>query len=196
MAPHPVLEFRRSSRWKSTTHLPQILIVARILLLPMERPTACARWQIDLGNRTSPNRPNDVLARNGGSTESHRDADHPGEDNGDTQLNAETFISTRTASNQLVMQQLSAYFKSKDQRIAGLVQKLEASETRVHTQQLIRDYKERGRSDFRFDPDDMAVYLIESFVIPHILKADAQQYLEQMNWPSAKPRTLLEHSRY
>ena len=104
-----------SSRWKSTTRLRQILIVAGVLLLPMS-------IQTNLGNGSSPNRSNDVSSRscskcNGDSDESDGFADVPSQDDRDAELNA--------ASNAVL--QLSAYLKSKYQRIAGLEQKLEAS---------------------------------------------------------------------
>ena len=94
-----------SSHWKSTTHLRHILNRCARSASPDERPTNCAHPQIDLGNSTSPNRSNDVSSRsrsgrNGGSDESHLDANLPSEDDRNSQQEAEAFISTLAASNQ------------------------------------------------------------------------------------------------
>ena len=48
------------------------------------------------------------------------------------------FISTFAASNQPLLQQLSSYLKSENQRIAGLQKKLQAPEDHAYMKQLIQ----------------------------------------------------------
>ena len=98
----------------------------------------------------------------GGADKRDRDDDGLDEEDDDAQPNMENIIITPSTSNQPMPKQLSVFLKE---------QKLEASDKRQHTKQLMRNYEERGRSSWHFDPDDMG-YVLAKFVIPYIFESD------------------------
>ena len=77
-------------------------------------------------------------------------ADHLDEDDSEDQLNPETVLSTLTASDQPILQQIGAFLKAKDETILALQQQLKTSENNRLTQEAIRNYEDGGRSGFHF----------------------------------------------
>ena len=103
-----------------------------------ERQDIRSRRRLALGNGDSPDHSIDESsrarsARDGGADERNRVDDGSDEDDSDAQLNTETFVNTLSASNQPVLQQLSAHLKDKDKQVTGLERKLKASEERAST---------------------------------------------------------------
>ena len=106
VAPHPMLVFRRSSRWKSKTRLRANPNRRSRSASPDGRPTAWTRRQLDLENGTPLNQSNDGSSHScqgctSGSGDSSRAADHPNEDDDGAPLELETSISTLVVSKQL-----------------------------------------------------------------------------------------------
>ena len=72
---------------------------------------------------------------------------------------------------------MAAFLKVWDAQVADLQKRLKASDERAATQQLIRDFDEKGVSGRRFAKDDVG-FMCEYFVLPHIINPDTRQYYE------------------
>ena len=72
---------------------------------------------------------------------------------------------------------MAAFLKVWDAEVADLQKKLQASERRAATQQLIHDFDEKGVSGWHFAKDDIG-FMREYFVLPHITDPDTRQYYQ------------------
>ena len=125
-------------------------------------------------------------SRNGGGNERNHVDDGSHEDIDDA-LNTETFISSLPASNQPVLEQLSMFLEEQGLSILCF-------EKRATTQQLMRDYEERGASSWHFDLDVIGYFAHLSSLISSTRISGSTS----SRWTGHPPsrRTLPERSRF
>ena len=84
---------------------------------------------------------------------------------------------------------MAAFLKVWDAQVADLQKKSKAEQQRAATQQLIRDFDEKGISGWHFAKDDIG-FMCEYYILPHITDPDTRQYFELLsehNREAAKP---------
>ena len=75
---------------------------------------------------------------------------------------------------------MAAFLKVRDAEVADLQKKLKALEQRAATQQLVRDFDEKGVSGWHFAKDDTR-FMCEYYILPHLTDPDIRQYFEQFS---------------
>ena len=75
--------------------------------------------------------------------------------------------------------------------MADLRRRLAASEEKARTNQMVRDYEERGVSTFRHDRGQMA-HVFHQIILPHIVDRPTRVYFENLDWNEAEPEELEE----
>ena len=75
---------------------------------------------------------------------------------------------------------MAAFLKVRDAEIAGLQKRLKAAEQRAATQQLIRDFDEKGVSGWHFAKGDTG-FMCEYFVLPHFTDPNTRQFYERLS---------------
>ena len=88
-----------------------------------------------------------------------------------------------------MLQKFVAYLSAKDKTISTLQQQVRSEQDKRKTQEAIRNYKDTGRSSFRFHPDEIADPM-HTFVIPHIRDLDDRQFYLDLDMNTAKPEDL------